>query len=324
MDERCLVTDFLLSADLMVPDPDAHTQLLVDKLGIHAHPNWRQGFETHAYIAHFLRVHKSLAVAPTRLEPQHHFDRPNVADPAFPTHLASLDRFQGIHRPIKTHSCVIATDNIHDVIERLSRRRLPFRIAPMDKEMGWERLWVGMTPEDPRYSPEVDGGLCLEWIPIWPLQMPPETFADPPPEPRDPAPGENIRIVSRSFIVRDLDDVLRRLSTNLGWEPLGPVEQFDDEGFRRARLGFTVTHSAIVEVIEPTRWNSTTGYYLNTWGPGPCDIRIAVNGLEPKAADLEARGTRFSRIEECESVGPRLRVDPDDLEGTLIEFVDYG
>ena len=59
--------DLLLSADLMVTDPDAAADLLVRRLGILAHPNWRQAFPTHAYIAHFLRVHKSLAVAPTRI-----------------------------------------------------------------------------------------------------------------------------------------------------------------------------------------------------------------------------------------------------------------
>ena len=47
-------------------DPDRMAGLLVEKLGIYGHPNWRQAFENHPYIAHFLRVHKSLAMAPTR------------------------------------------------------------------------------------------------------------------------------------------------------------------------------------------------------------------------------------------------------------------
>src|SRR5215211_334405 len=110
----------------MVPDPDGHTKLLVERIGVHAHPNWRQGWDTHSYIAHFLRVHKSLAVAPTRLEPQHHFDVAEPADPDFPVHLASLDEFQGVARPIKTHSCVIAIHDIGELIDLLMRRRLPF------------------------------------------------------------------------------------------------------------------------------------------------------------------------------------------------------
>jgi hypothetical protein len=62
--------DLLMSADMMVPDPDGMTELLVSKLGIYSHPRWRQAFEDHPYIAHFLRVHKSLAISPTRVEPQ--------------------------------------------------------------------------------------------------------------------------------------------------------------------------------------------------------------------------------------------------------------
>jgi hypothetical protein len=308
----------------MVPDPDGHTELLVKKLGIHSHPNWRQGFESHAYIAHFLRVHKSLALAPTRLEPQHHFDVANPADPVFPIHLESLAEFQGVHRPIKTHSVVIATNSVEELLEMLMRRKLPFRVAPIDEKLAWERIWVGMTPENPRYSPEVDGGLCLEWMAIWPLQMPEETFSVPPPEPNNPQPGEMIRIVSRGFIVRDLDETLRKLSTNLDWEAAGPVELFADEGIRRARMGFTLPHSASVDLLEPTRFDGEIGRYLSTWGPGPHYIRIAVNGLDAKAADLDERGTRYSWLPESAAVsGKRIQVHPDDLDGTLIEFVEY-
>lgn len=316
--------DFLLSADLMVPDPDAHTQLLVDKVGIHSHPNWRQGFDTHSYVAHFLRVHKSLALAPTRVEPQHHADVPNAADPVFPMHLASLDAFQGIHRPIKTHSVVIASNDVEELLDMFMRRKLPFRVAPVDDKLAWERIWIGMTPENPRYSPEVDGGLCLEWHAIWPLQMPDETFSDPPPEPRDPQPGEMIRVVARGYIVRDLDDTVRRLSTNLDWEPSGPIELFGDDGIRRARMGFTLTHSATIDLVEPTRFDCETGRYLATWGPGPHFIRIAVNGLEAKASDLDERGTRYSWLPESEAAGgKRVQIEPEDLDGTLIEFVEY-
>ena len=117
---------------------------------------------------------------------------------------------------------MIATDGIEELIEKLHRRRLPFRIAPIDDRLAWERLWVGTTPEQPRYRPDVDGGLCLEWHPIAPLQMPPETFGDTIPAPRDPQPGQMIRIVHRSFLVRDLDDVLRKLDTNLDIVASGP------------------------------------------------------------------------------------------------------
>src|SRR5882724_10429344 len=79
--EGLSVFTMLLSGDLMVADPDATAQLLVERLGLIGHPNWRQAFPNHPYVAHFLRTHKSLAVAPTRIEPQGHTDRPNEGDP---------------------------------------------------------------------------------------------------------------------------------------------------------------------------------------------------------------------------------------------------
>src|SRR3989442_994635 len=62
--------DLLMSADMMLADPDGMAALLVSKLGIHGHPRWRQAFDDHPYIAHFLRVHKSLAIAPLQLPPE--------------------------------------------------------------------------------------------------------------------------------------------------------------------------------------------------------------------------------------------------------------
>src|SRR2546430_2586312 len=99
--------DFLLSADLMVPDPDATAALFAKALGVRDHPRWRQAFPNHSYVAWFLRVHPSLAVAPTRLEPQGHRHVENPSDPFFPAFLQSLIDFQGAARPIKTHATVL-------------------------------------------------------------------------------------------------------------------------------------------------------------------------------------------------------------------------
>jgi hypothetical protein len=317
--------EFLLSADIMVPDPDATASMMVAKLGILEHPNWRQDFPDHAYVAHFLRVHKSLAVAPTRIEPQGHvpIDVP-PADPFFPEYLANLSEYQSPFRPIKTHATVLITRHLDELLERLTRRRLPFRIAPIDEHMSWERVWVGVTPENLRYSPVVDGGLCIEVMSVDPLQMPPETFVTPPPEPRDAEPGSMVRVVSRGFLVRDLDETLRLLSSNMDWEPVGGIEMVPEEGYRVARMKFALAHSASVEIIEPTRWNSVTGYYLNIWGPGPYYIRISVIGLDAKADDLKRRGTRFSWLPESSAVGGRrIQVDPTELQGLLVEFVEH-
>jgi hypothetical protein len=324
MDSVQIMTDFLYTADFMVPDPDAFTEMVVAKLGIVAREDYRQAFPEHGYIAHFLRVNTSRAVAPTLFEPQHHVDVPNPADPLFEPHLDSLYEFQGRYRPLVTHSCVIATDGIHELIDKLHRRRLKFRIAPIDEHLAWERVWTGTSPEQPRYTPEVDGGLCLEWHPIEPLRMPEKAFATPPPQPADPHPGAMIRIVSRAFLVRDLDHTLRCLSDNLDMEPAGTVERFDAEGYRLAQIAFPLANSACIDVIEPTEGGSETGMYLNTWGPGPYYVRIAVNGLDAKAHDLEARGTRHALVDDNSAPGGRrLRVDPRDVDGIVIDFVDW-
>ena len=126
--------DLLLSADLMVADPDAAAELLARRLGVLTHSNWRQAFPTHAYIAHFLRVHKSLAVAPTRIELQGHVEiTAPPADCFFPAYLRSLIAFQGPHRPIKTHATVLTTSDVDATLTLLQRRRVPFRIAPRVK-----------------------------------------------------------------------------------------------------------------------------------------------------------------------------------------------
>ena len=315
--------EMLLSADMMVPDPDAMTDLLVQKLGVHSHPRWRQAFDNHPYIAHFLRVQKSLAIAPTRIEPQVHLDRPNPGDPLFHDHLKGLELYQGHHRPMLTHSVVLVTwrAKLEALIQRLHERKLRFRLAQRTPEMEFDRLWLGVTPEDPQYRPGVDGGLCIEFIPMEPTQMPAEAFEEPPPRVKDPKPGELLRVTARGFIVRDLDFTLACLRDNLEWEPEA-IEDLAGEGYRRARLGFTMSHSAKLDVIEPSRWDSASGLYLHNWGPGPHFIRLGVFDLEAKAEQLREKGIAFEWVPESDAVfgAPLIRIDPRELDGQVFEL----
>jgi hypothetical protein len=315
--------EMLLSADMMVPDPDGMTDLLVSKLGIHRHPNWRQAFDNHPYIAHFLRVQKSLAIAPTRIEPQVHLDKPNPGDPLFHDHLQGLERFQGHHRPMLTHSVVLVTwrEKLEALIQRLHERKARFRLAQRTPEMAFDRLWLGVTPEDLQYEPSVDGGLCIEFIPMEPTLMPAQAFDVPPPRVTDPKPGELLRVTARGFIVRDLTFTLGKLRDNLEWEPEA-VETLGGEGCLRARMGFTMSHSATLDIIEPTRWDSQTGLYLNNWGPGPHYTRIGVHDLAAKAEQLKEQGTQFEWVAESDAVGgaPLIRIDPRELDGQVFEF----
>lgn len=88
-------------------------------------------------------------------------------------------------------------------------------------------------------------------------------------------------------------------------------------------MGFLIGHSATVDLIEPQRWNSAAGYYLNTWGPGPYYIQIAVAGLDAKADDLTERGTRYHDARATDDLPRRLQVLPDDIDGALVEFVEH-
>lgn len=315
--------DLLMSADMMLEDPDGMAELLHAKLGVHTHERWRQAFDNHPYIAHFLRVHKSLAVAPTRIEPQWHLDEPNPGDPMFHDFLESLKDFQGRHRPMVTHAVVITLRKAEfsALIDKLMRRQLPFRMAQRTPDMPFDRLWLGTRPENPVYSPEVDGGLCIEIMGTEPLQMPPEIFAPEPTQPREANPGDMVRVTARGFLVRDLDDVLRRLSNNLDWEAAG-VEQLNREGYRRARMPFNCVGSASLDLIQPTTWDCEAGHYLNNWGPGLYYIRIGVNNLEAKADDLRERGVEFTVVDNSEAVAgkPLLKVDPSELRGQMFEF----
>jgi hypothetical protein len=325
--------DFLITSDYMVADPDGLAELFMTKLGVHGHKNWRIGPSDMAtgseveqpFISHFLRVNKSMAQAPTRLQTQAHIDVEKPVDPAFEEHLESLKDYQGRFRPMMTHSITVAyEDTAPELVERLVKRKVDFRVAPLDQYLPFERVWTGVTPERPRYLPDVDGGLMFEFHPATPLGHPPDVWNEPYPEPENPAPGEMIRLVARSMLLRDLDDTLRKLSENLEWEPVGPVATFDDEGLRRATLGFKLGHSGQIDLLEPTRWDGDTGKFLATWGPGPYYTRIAVNGLDAKAEDLESRGTRFVWMPESETVGGRrIQVDPTELDGKLIEFVEW-
>ena len=153
--------------------------------------------------------------------------------------------------------------------------------------------------------------------------MPPETFGDVVPEPHGLPAGGMVRVTARGYLVRDLDTTLRALSANLGWEPAGPVESLGEEGYRLVKMGFAIGHSATVDLIEPRRWNSDAGYFLNTWGPGPYYIRIAVAGLDAKAQDLTDRETRFRELPASADLPRRLQVVPEDIDGALVEFVEH-
>jgi catechol 2,3-dioxygenase-like lactoylglutathione lyase family enzyme len=315
---------FLLAADFMVPDPDMTKETFCNGLGLpDQRDTWRQDLPNHCYLTWHLRVHKSLAVAPTRIMCQGYKEVPEPSDPLFGPYLHFLDEVQGEFRPMKSHAMVLISDRLAELEEKLQRRKLPFRIAPIAEGLAFDRIWVGVTGSDPYYEPSVDGGLFIEVMEPGPLQLPEDTWKVPPPTPTDPAPGEYARVASRGYLVEDLDEVLRLLSMNLDWEPDGPTEDVPEEGYRRARMHLSLPHGSAVELIQPTKFDCPAGRYLATWGPGIYHTRLAVAGLDARADDLSSRGTRFTEMPESRVVnGRRLSVNPDDVGGALFELVE--
>lgn len=316
--------DTLLSSDYMVDDPDVFAATIVDRLGLpNPEPEWRMALPNHAILPHFLRVHRDLRISPTMLEPVGYADVPNPRDPVFPQYLGSLELFQGKHRPMKSHGTVFTTSQMDELMERLQRRGVPFRLAPPSAEFPGDRIWIGCTAEHPDYDPSYDGGTMIEVIMSATisarLDRGPETAASPSTE---FAEGSMVRVINRGFLVRDLDAVCALWAQNLGLEP-SEVTAHEDEGYRRARYTFAVEESSTFDLICPTTTRSESGRFLSTWGPGPLYARIAVAGLDAKATDLKERDTPFLSVAATSAAPHRLSVDPAVVGGAIFEFVEH-
>jgi hypothetical protein len=86
-------------------------------------------------------------------------------------------------------------------------------------------------------------------------------------------------------------------------------------------MGFTMGHSATLDVIKPTRWDSPSGLYLHNWGPGPYYTRLGVLDLAAKAEQLREGGIAFEWVEYSDAVdGPLIRIDPRELDGQVFEL----
>jgi len=121
--------------------------------------------------------------------------------------------------------------------------------------------------------------------------------------------------------VEDLGFSLAALDRNLGFQPRVGPEIDAASGCRRAIFGFAHPRSAELELVEPIAAGEAKDS-LDTWGPGSWTIRIGVNDVAAKAADLRRRGTEFE-TRSLDAGRPVLRVDtgPLDVPG-LFEFAE--
>lgn len=313
------VCDFLFSADMLVPNPRDVVSQLVASVGLpQPGPNAYVEYRDSGWDCVFALVNKAMTVGPTRLEV---IGRPDAWTDAVDRHGQRIADLQG-QRPAKTHAIVIATPDLAAVGARLRDRQVRHWYDTTKEP--FDRIWLGVTQAEPEaYDPAADGGLLLEVIPSHSAAFAPQLFVTPPPEPVDPRPGQMVRIVSRDFLVADLDAAVATLAENVGWAADGPPATTAG-GTRTVRMARNHAQGAALRLVQPVPGDGATGAYFARWGAGPYTIRVAVAGLEAKAADLAARGTAFTRLPADGPWPARLAVDPAATAGMPFEFVEYG
>ncbi len=308
--------DLLINAEIIVDDVDIAERVFVDALGFPEPRHSWGGTVTSAGFAYlFARVHPSLKVSPTRVEAMAVAPIDAGGEPFLPKLLAAQGR-----RPWKTHGNELAVPNIDAVVARLKRNGCRFYTMQREEGYPFMRLWLGWTADDVgAYRPDVDGGLMFEICETGSLLQGPALW-DWQPDPVVP-PGSMIRVVRRSWIVEDLQDSLVLIDRNLGWRPgVGP-ETDQATGCRRAVFDFVHPRSAELELLEPVAAGEVRES-LDAWGAGSWTIRIGVNDLAAKAADLRHRGTAFESYDSAAN-GAVLRVNTGAMGAPgLFEFTE--
>lgn len=310
----------LVSADAVVPDHDAALRRCCEEWGLpEADPRFAQAPAGYGAKWTFARVHADRRLAPTALEvlgvP---YRAPAPADrPTGYPYLPEIAAAQG-DRPARNHSTVVAAD-VEQVAGRLRATGAAHRLDPPNDVLPFPRLWVGFDPERPeRYDPAGDAGIRLEVIPFDVLRMP-TGVPDAVPWAGD---GRPVRILTRTLLVDELDEGLRRLERNFGLAPGGPVVTTAD-GVRRATLGFPHARSADLELIDARRGTGPEADFHTKWGPGPFSIRVEVDGLAALEARLAARRVPHDRLGPARPGGAKRLFRPAErIIGTAFEFVE--
>ncbi len=296
---------------------------MIESIGLPAPgPGAYVDYEDSGWDCVFALVNKDWAVGPTRLEvigPKRYAATPERSRGQ------SMSDVQG-EKPCKTHATVFATSEIERLAEHVKRLGLRHWLEEAGQDgVPFTRLWMGVSEAEPYdYRPEADAGLIVEVIPSDSSAFAPKLFQRPPPEPMDPEPGQMIRILSRVFLVDDLDATLATLERNLLWEPGGPIVEDRESGIRAASLSRNYTQGATLKLVQPLDAGGPEGAFLARWGASPFTIRIAVHDLAARREDLKARGTAFEDRLPTAFEPERLVIDPAATAEMPFEFVEYG
>lgn len=307
--------DLLMSGDMLVSNADEVLTQLVDTLAIpEPRASWTQRWTEYGFVAHWCRIGPDFAAGPTRLE---------VISPAGTPpfllghpHMRELFDSQGT-RPVKAHSTPVSVPDLGPLVERLRSVGARFRLDPPMDSMPFERLWMGVTVDEPhRYLPGSDGGLRLEFLPTAALGLPAEAGSPTPPLLGLPD-GSYVGVSARVFVTGDLDGACASLERSFGWSPR---DVSVDERGRVATFAFSFARSGVIEIIEPSGDGGAPAF-LAQWGDGPYGIRLSVNGLPRRIAALSARGTRVQVF--ARNGVDMACVHPDDTAGTRIELEEF-
>jgi hypothetical protein len=316
------ICDFLFSADMLVAEPRTAVAKMINSIGLPPPgPRAFVDFEESGWDCAFALVNKDWAVGPTRLEVIGPKRYPGTPEKSRGQSMADV---QG-EKPCKTHATVVATSEIERLAEHVARLGLRHWLEEEGENgVPFTRLWMGVSEAEPcDYEPEADAGLIVELIPSDSSAFSPKLFRRPPPEPVDPVAGQMIRILSRAFLVDDLDATLRTLERNLLWEPSGAIAEDRDAGYRYALLAHDYAQGATLKLIEPLDPDRPEAAFLARWGPSPFTIRIAVHDLAAKCDDLQARRTAFDERPATAHEPERLAIDPRVTAGMPFELVEH-
>jgi hypothetical protein len=318
-----MTPDLLVSADLLVADAREAMEALVDRVGLPpARDSWVQDFPGSDNLVIWARTSRDLAFAPTRVEVIAPQGAPGGTTGGLRAYIPEIFAQQG-ERPLKTHSTVLAVQDVGVVGERLRSLGVRHRVDPPCDVLPFDRIWLGMSPEDPsHYLPATDAGLRLEIIPTDVLGLPAAMFDEAVAPPPAGSGADLLRVVARQHLVADLDAAVALVARILDWEP-AEVSDHRASGVRRAVYRFRAPRSADLELLAPTSQDGDARRFAAAHGPGPYVTQVAVGDLAAKAHDLRARGTRFVELPADDlSPAPRLRVVDPAIGGILLELVE--
>jgi hypothetical protein len=296
----------MFSADLMVDDTVKTADVLVERLGL---PRWRPTWtdSTPDHLLYLRARHPFSQAAPTLVE----IIRPSAA-------LAATSG-QPSDRPVRTHATVFVTKSFREVVANLDNKGLRYWEMP-DPGDGLARVFTGVanfevgTPGN-QYDGAVDGNLFMEII-SWEGTV----LALRDPIPPELSAGTITRVVSRSYLIPDIDQTLHQLHEIFTWDQASqPASENAEDRF--ATLQPLMQTSAALELIQPKATTGRHGEFFARWGVGPHAIRFGVHGLETKAEDLRQRGTGFTESQTPSGV-PILLVDESVVDGIIVEFIE--